>query len=244
MELLPAPGGGLSREGFDSLYIREHRRLWLLAAGLTGRAADADDVLQEAVMLAFGKRDRFSPSGDAEADSSAFCAWLGRFIRNVASNYTRRRHRLSKRRTAGVDPADLGRERSNHEQHGKVEDAALAGEIPNWQEAFDDQVSKALDRIKPIWRTCLLMNVVAGLTQAEIAVALEMRENTVASHIRRGRERMRELLEASRAVDRDETHGPASISAMQGGGKARETASEEGPTAPQAAERRVLTGSS
>ncbi len=195
MELIPAPGGGLTKDGFDSLYVREHRRLWLLAAGLTGRAADADDVLQEAAMLAFGKRQKFQPSGEIEADGSAFCAWLGRFVRNVASNYTRRRHRMSKRRSEGMDPADLGRERSNHEQNSEVENAALVGEVPAWQEAFDDRVAKALERIKPIWRTCLLMNVVAGLTQAEIAVALEMRENTVASHIRRGRERMRELLE-------------------------------------------------
>ena len=197
MEFLPGPDGGLSKDGFDSLYVREHRRLWLLAAGLTGRAADADDVLQEAVMLAFGKRGKFRPAGDAELDGSAFCAWLGRFVRNVASNYTRRRHRLAKRRSEGVDPADLGRDRTNHEQHAEVEHAALAGEVPDWQEAFDDRVSKALERIKPIWRTCLLMNVVGGLTQAEIAKALEMRENTVASHIRRGRDRMKELLAAS-----------------------------------------------
>src|SRR5690606_888727 len=103
MELLPGPEGGLSKEGFDWLYLREHRRLWLLAAGLTGRAADADDVLQEAVLLAFGKRARFQPSGNADADGSAFCAWLGRFVRNVASNYTRRRHRLAKRRADAVD---------------------------------------------------------------------------------------------------------------------------------------------
>lgn len=242
MELLPGPDGGLTRPGFDSLYLREHRRLWLLAAGLTGRAADADDVLQEAVMLAFGKRDRFTPTGEVEADSSAFCAWLGRFVRNVASNYTRRRHRLAKRRSEGVDPADLGRERSSHEQHAKVEDAALSGEIPNWQEAFDDQVAKALDRIKPIWRTCLLMNVVAGLTQAEIAVALEMRENTVASHIRRGRERMRELLEASASTARDGTRGPAPVS-LDGLVPGPQNQREEALDGPQAVERRVLTGS-
>ena len=240
MELLPAPDGGLSKSGFDALYIREHRRLWLLAAGLTGRAADADDVLQEAAMLAFGKRAKFQPSGEAEADSSAFCAWLGRFVRNVASNYTRRRHRLSKRRSEGVDPADLGRERSNHEQHAEVEEAALAGEVPNWQEAFDDQVSKALERIKPIWRTCLLMNVVAGLTQAEIAVALEMRENTVASHIRRGRERMRELLEASPGKGATSTHKPGSMIEEAGSGGSLPAEPETGP---RRVGRQVLSGS-
>lgn len=198
MELLPGPDGGLTKAGFDLLYAREHRRLWLLAAGLTGRAADADDVLQEAVMLAYGKRAKFSPSSIEAADGSAFCAWVGRFVRNVASNYTRRRHRLWKRRNEGVDPADLGENRSIQDEHAGVESAAMIGRVPDAQGAFDDRVAKALDRIKPIWRTCLLMNVVGGLTQAEIAEALAMRENTVASHIRRGRERMRELLEASK----------------------------------------------
>lgn len=197
MELLPGPDGGLTKAGFDVLYTREHRRLWLLAAGLTGRAADADDVLQEAVMLAFGKRAKFTPSSNEATDGSAFCAWVGRFVRNVASNYTRRRHRLWKRRNEGVDPADLGENRSIQDENAGVEGAAMIGQVPAVQGAFDDRVAKALERIKPIWRTCLLMNVVGGLTQAEIAVALAMRENTVASHIRRGRERMRELLEAS-----------------------------------------------
>ena len=99
MELLPGPEGGLTKPGFDLLYAREHRRLWLLAAGLTGRAADADDVLQEALMLAFGKRAKFSPTANEEADGSAFCAWVGRFVRNVASNYTRRQHRQARRRS-------------------------------------------------------------------------------------------------------------------------------------------------
>ena len=211
MELLPAPEGGLTKPGFDLLYAREHRRLWLLAAGLTGRAADADDVLQEALMLAFGKRGKFMPTANEDADGAAFCAWVGRFVRNVASNYTRRQHRHARRRSEGVDPADLGRGRSVQDEHAGLESVVLAqGEVPETQEAFDDRVSKALGRIKPIWRTCLLMNVVGGLTQAEIANSLQMRENTVASHIRRGRERMRELLEAS-------TPHPAEGSETRGG---------------------------
>lgn len=197
MELLPAPEGGLTKPGFDLLYSREHRRLWLLAAGLTGRSADADDVLQEALMLAFGKRGKFTPTANEEADGAAFCAWVGRFVRNVASNYTRRRHRQARRRSEGVDPADVGEPRSVQDEHAALESAVVThGEVPETQGAFDDRVAKALGRIKSIWRTCLLMNVVGGLTQAEIAQALQMRENTVASHIRRGRERMRELLEA------------------------------------------------
>ena len=222
MELLPGPDGGLTKDGFDWLYTQEHRRLWLLSAGLTGRSADADDVLQEATMLAFGKRSKFQPSGEADADRAAFCAWLGRFVRNVASNYTRRRHRLARRRSEGVDPAELGRERSQHEEHAQVESAALVGKVPDWQEAFDDRVAKALDRIKPIWRTCLLMNVVGGLTQAEIAVALEMRENTVASHIRRGRERMRELLEATISTEVDKSKEPVALVEAEGSPVAKE----------------------
>ena len=198
MDLLPAPEGGLTKAGFDFLYAREHRRLWLLAAGLTGRAADADDVLQEALMLAFGKRGRFAPTANEEADGAAFSAWVGRFVRNVASNYIRRQHRQARRRSEGVDPAEIGRQPSVQSEHAGLEHAVVAqGEVPLTQEAFDDRVSKALGRIKPIWRTCLLMNVVGGLTQAEIAQALRMRENTVASHIRRGRERMRELLDSA-----------------------------------------------
>ena len=63
------PVAGLSKRAFDALYHLEHRRLWLLAAGLTGRATDADDVLQEALMNAYAKREFFRSTGNPEADA-------------------------------------------------------------------------------------------------------------------------------------------------------------------------------
>lgn len=187
---------GLGRAGFDRLYQLEQRRLWLLAAGLTGRAADADDVLQQALMLAFRKREFFRSSGNSATDSPAFAAWVGRFVRNVAANYQRARRRQAKRQAQGLDPAVLGKTVLERQD---VEPAALAGTVPLGTDLFDDRVLRALERVKPVSRACLLMNVVGGLTHAEIAVSLRLKENTVASHIRRARVRMRELLEPGSA---------------------------------------------
>ena len=143
-------------------------------------------------MNAYAKREFFRSTGNPEADAPAFAAWIGRFVRFGVANYHRARRRAAKRQAQGLDVEILGR---NDAPRQEVEQAALTGEMLNEQDVFDDRVQRALNRVKPVSRACLLMNVVGGLTQAEIAVALRLRENTVASHIRRARERMRELLE-------------------------------------------------
>ena len=149
-------------------------------------------------MNAYAKRDTFRSTGNPETDAPAFAAWIGRFVRFGVANYHRARRRSAKRHAQGLDPEILGRDEAPRQD---VERAALTGEVPIDQDAFDDRVQRALNRVKPVSRACLLMNVVGGLTQAEIAVALRLRENTVASHIRRARERMRELLEPAMAED-------------------------------------------
>ena len=104
----PMPGHGLESSGrkagpltaeeFAALFQREARVLWTIAAAVLGDASEADDVLQEAALMALGKLDRF------ERDTH-FTAWMGRFVRNVAINSVRKRAR---RDTRPVAPESLG----------------------------------------------------------------------------------------------------------------------------------------
>ena len=85
---------GLTAEEFSARFQSDARVLWTLAAGLLGDSTEAEDVCQEAFIAAYGKRDRFEPGTN-------FLAWMGRFVRNVATNELRKRARRQPKALAG-----------------------------------------------------------------------------------------------------------------------------------------------
>src|SRR5262245_38843036 len=80
----PARAGRLTADEFAARFQSEARVLWTVAAGVLGDAGEAEDVLQEAAMMALSRLDRF------ERDTS-FLAWMAAFVRNVALNHLRKR---------------------------------------------------------------------------------------------------------------------------------------------------------
>src|SRR5213075_2213009 len=60
--------------------------LWLVAVGITGDRAAAEDVVQEAALLALGKLDKFEPGTN-------FRAWMAQMVRYVALNHARKRQK-------------------------------------------------------------------------------------------------------------------------------------------------------
>jgi DNA-directed RNA polymerase specialized sigma24 family protein len=82
----PAPPAGLDQEAFArrlraaAPVALDHRRR---GAGDRGKA---EDVLQEAAVIALAKLDRFDPA-------TSFPAWMGAIVRNVARNQARKDRR-------------------------------------------------------------------------------------------------------------------------------------------------------
>ncbi|MBC7288937.1 MAG: sigma-70 family RNA polymerase sigma factor [Armatimonadetes bacterium] len=78
----------------------ERHRHWAvnLAYHLIGDAEEAEDVAQEAFVIAYSKLHQLRSSG-------AFGPWLRRILVNLAS---RRRRRLSRRSAAEIDPTGVG----------------------------------------------------------------------------------------------------------------------------------------
>ncbi|MGE3795394.1 MAG: RNA polymerase sigma factor [Dehalococcoidia bacterium] len=75
-----------SQEAAEALVDRHWRELWHIARGITGDAAGAEDIVQEALTAAFNRLDRFDPQ------RGSVRAWLGRITVNRALN-RRRDHR-------------------------------------------------------------------------------------------------------------------------------------------------------
>lgn len=174
----------LSPEGFAEAFEAASRSLWTLATGLLGDSVEAEDVVQEAALLAFERRHQFQPG-------THFGAWLGTFVRNVARNAGRKRARRS---LSLVDPVLLEPvtdERATEPRPPVDAEGRLGPDV----EAFDDELVRALDELTADARACLLLRVLMDHTYGEIAALLNLPEGTVASHVHRARTQLRKRLE-------------------------------------------------
>jgi len=163
----------LISEHLDSLY----RTVLRLARG---QVADAEDLLQDAVLRAF---EHFSQLRDQGAGRSWLFAILVRTNLNRVRAASRRPEQLS---------ADL--------TDGAFEEA-LAAWTPNFTpgEFLDraesaERILKALDDLTPELRAAVVLTDIEGFSQREAAQLLEVPEGTVASRIFRGRRDLRQAL--------------------------------------------------
>ncbi len=179
----------LTDDEFAARFNDAARVLWTIAAGVLGNSADADDVLQEACVMALTKLDQYRPG-------THFTAWMGQFVRNVALNHARKRHRRATIVAAPEVFADVeARDARGATGAGGSELPIDArGELVLDQAAFDDEVLVALRGLSTVQRSCLLLRSVLDLSYREIAQALELPEGTAMSHVHRARTFLRERL--------------------------------------------------
>jgi RNA polymerase sigma-70 factor (ECF subfamily) len=152
----------------DSAYATAYR--------LTGNAADAEDLVQEAALLAHRGYAGFRPG-------SNFRAWFYRILLNrFYSDYRRRR-----RRGATIDLADLP-EAHLHERAaalGMVDGRDAAGRLI---EALDaEAIGAALDALPDDFRAVATLYFQQDLSYQEIAEMLEIPISTVRSRLHRAR---------------------------------------------------------
>lgn len=175
--------GGLTPDEFAASFARESRTLWCLAASVLGRSAGADDVLQEAAIVALSKLAQFEPGTN-------FVAWTGRIVRFVAHNQRRKEAR------ATPDPRDVEREPLAPWSDGPEFDPTLAHveAIAVDGRTFDDRLQHALAGLGETARAALLLKTVLELEYAEIARVLSIPEGTAMSHVHRARAALRRSL--------------------------------------------------
>lgn len=163
----------LGEQEFGVRFEAERRRLWTIAAAILGSPHDADDVVQEASVVAMGKLDQFRPG-------TSFVAWMGQIVRYVALNQLRKRQRD---RSVGIDPDGLDRPgRGGGRDEGSPEPE------------FKGAVLEAVGGLEETARTCLLLRIVCEMSYREIATAMEIPEGTAMSHVHRSRMALRERL--------------------------------------------------
>jgi len=172
----PQPSGSILTAHEFAEHLRASSRvMWLIAVGIIGDPNAAEDVIQDAAMVAMRKLDQFQRG-------TSFRSWVGAIVRNVALNAVRgdRRRRSS-----------LGEWTAQNESMMTQDDdfdRTSASGMP------DARIVAALADIGDVPRACLLLRTVGNLQYAEIATLLEIPEGTAMSHVHRARAHWRQRL--------------------------------------------------
>lgn len=152
-----------------------------VAIGLTGERADAEDLVQEAVLHALRGFDRFTPGTN-------FKAWFFRILHNAF--LTRLRTSSGDKRHVHLDSAPelTLMESASGGRHAFGRDASLLAE-------FDlDEVEAALQRLPDEHRVVATMCFVDELSYQETADALGIPVGTVRSRLHRARKALQSHL--------------------------------------------------
>lgn len=167
----------LTPNDFEALFQSHFRGLCVVAGAFVG-PTDAEDVVQEAGIIALDKLARFDPTSD-------YRAWMATIVRNVARNTQRRRTRRTHHERAAQAAAPPP---SRHTGEGERADERR-------------HIRNALQTLGHLEATCILLKIGFGYTYQEISNALDIPESTARSHVYRARRRLAEHLEPKQDPD-------------------------------------------
>jgi len=147
--------------------IRRHlRAAYAVALAVLNRPADAEDIAQDAFLIAIERLDECR-------DPARFSGWLVQIVRNRAL------HAVEKRKLR--DPVD-------HE-------GEIVAHVPASDVVLRGQLLAALATLTPVQREVVLLHDLDGWTHAEIADALGLTETNCRQHLFTARRALRARLE-------------------------------------------------
>src|SRR5271170_2227795 len=166
---------------FEELVRRYDRNIFRIAQHITQNREDAEDVVQDAFLKAYGNLAQFQ-------EQSKFYTWLVRIAVNEALMKLRRRR---PERTVSLD------------QEVRTEEDSMPREVADWspnpeqqynQSELREILSKTIQGLPPGFRTVFVLRDVEGLSTEETAEALDLSIPAVKSRLLRARLQLRERL--------------------------------------------------
>ena len=167
-------------EAFGELVTRYQNKIYRLARRLTDTQEDAEDVLQEAFIRAYGAIGGFK-------GESKFSTWLYRITANLAAM----RRRGQKRNVESLDEPFSTKDGEIKKDIRDTASDPLAALIGKETEAFLD---KAISDLSPANRAVFVLRHIEGLSTEETREALNMSVSAVKSRLHRARLVLQEKL--------------------------------------------------
>lgn len=162
---------------FEEVALVHLDALYQTALRLTGSRVEADDVVQDAYLRAYGSFDRFNPGTNCRA-------WLFTILRNAFLN----RLRAGRRE---ILEADLDLRETPQDRAGAMEPSP---EETFFQTVLHGDVDRALKALPLAFRETVILADLEGLTYREVAEVLGCPIGTVMSRLSRGRRLLRGAL--------------------------------------------------
>lgn len=163
-------------EAFSEIVRRHERRLRLVVRRILDDTRDVDEAVQDIFVQAWRNLGRYR--GDA-----AVFTWLYR----IGVNESLARRRRKRLETVDLDSAAAA---SVHDARVEIQ-PALSAESAETR----DRVHEALASLPFDYREAVVLRDLAGLSNEEVANALDLSVPATKSRIHRGRMQLRELLE-------------------------------------------------
>jgi RNA polymerase sigma-70 factor, ECF subfamily len=166
---------------FGALITRYERRVYRMARQITQNDEDAEDVLQETFLKAFEHLGSFE-------GQSKFYTWLTRIAVNESLMKLRKR---KSDRTVSLD------ENIETDEEPIVREIAVWDDTPELrysQEEIREILDRAIESLKPIFRTVFVLRDVEELSTEETAEVLGLSIAAVKSRLLRARLQLREKL--------------------------------------------------
>lgn len=165
-------------QAFNELMSGQERRMYAVALRMFGSKEDAEDCMQEAMLRIFRSLSSFKAQ-------SSFSTWVYRVTMNTCLDELRRRRNkpstsLDGLLDAGWSPADG---RDTPEQHALRAEARAS-------------IQRFIQELPEDMRAAVVLRDVQGLSYDAIAEALDANVGTIKSRISRGREKLREKIQA------------------------------------------------
>jgi RNA polymerase sigma-70 factor (ECF subfamily) len=172
----------LQRE-FDELVYRYYQQAYNIAYRLTGNAADAEDLVQEAFLRAYRFFDRYDRS-------MPFMNWFNRILTNLYIDEYRRRGRL---RTVSIDEV-YSNEDGDEGTTMDIPDSAPDPLERALSNEYREAIHEALQHLSPEFRVAVVLADMEGYSYEEIAETTKTSLGTVRSRIHRGRKQLRDYI--------------------------------------------------
>ena len=185
------------RHAFRAIMTSHNQRLFRLARSIVRNDSEAEDVVQEAYVLAFANLIRFR-------GESSLATWLSRIVINEALGRLRK-----KRRAVGAIAAEQGGGATILQFPG--DNSSGDPERTMAQRQILQLVEQATDALPDIFRTVFVARVIEGLSVEETAELLGLCAKTVKTRLHRARRLVRQRL--------DEQIGPVLLSAFPFAGR-------------------------
>lgn len=169
-----------SEDAFRELVKRYEGRVAAVVIRMLGDTAEAEDVGQETFIRFYRGLRGFR--GQAS---------VGTYLTRIAINLSLNEIKKRRRRSIFIPFTPVGKEKDAPDQ--EFEDPRASAEYDD----TPDRINKALNQLKPEFRSVVVLRLMEGYTSKETAEILGLPVGTVLSRLKRSQEKLKRILISS-----------------------------------------------